>query len=827
MNYFLKDIVRLLNGTVHGNGNLNAEIQDLLIDSRSLASTEHSLFFALVGERHNGHKFIEDLFQKRVRNFVVSTLPEDLSLFPGCVFILVKDTLASLQHLAATHRKKFKIPVIGITGSNGKTMVKEWLFQLLQEDKNVVRSPKSYNSQVGVPLSVWLTNEQNQIAIFEAGISKPGEMEKLETIVSPTIGIFTNVGQAHDENFLNTKQKIREKLKLFIHAETLIFNRDNLELNDEVVSNPVIKKLNLFTWSKKTKANLQIAKITKQGNETVLQGIYNNEFIDISIPYTDEASIENAIHCWAVLLLLKYSNNVISQRMRHLSPVAMRLELKEGINNCSVINDSYNSDLSSLAIALDFLNQQKQNPKKTLVLSDIFQSGKSEAELYAEVSELIKGKGINRFIGIGEALSRQSNLFSADKSFYKSTEDFLENCKPDFFENEAILLKGARAFGFERIGILLQQKAHETILEINLNRLVHNLNYYRSRLKPETKVMAMVKAFSYGSGGFEIANVLQYHHVDYLAVAYADEGVELRKSGITLSIMVLNPEKHSYDLMIKHNLEPEIFNFRVLEYFEAAVAKSQLFPDHRFPIHIKLDTGMHRLGFEEKDISELISKLTESKFLKVKSVFTHLVGSEDLKHDAFTKEQISSFKSSCTLFEEKLGYAFIKHVLNTAGVIRFPDAQFDMIRLGIGLYGIGSNAEEITQIKNVSSLKTAISQIKNISKGSSIGYDRKFVAPKDMRIATVSIGYADGLSRVLSNGKGKMIIHGKRAPIVGNVCMDMCMLDITDTPCAEGDEVIVFGNGYTAYEMAKDMGTIPYELFTSISRRVKRVYFHE
>ena len=867
MYYFAKDIARILNGTLQGSGNPDSVIRHLLIDSRSISSPESSLFFALKSDRNDGHKFIGDAYNKRVRNFVVASLPSPTGegrggeVFPGANFILVKDTLSALQHLAANHRRKFNIPVLGITGSNGKTIVKEWLYQLMQsggtpseEDKNIVRSPKSYNSQVGVPLSVWLMSEENNMGIFEAGISQPDEMEKLEPIISPTVGLITNIGQAHDENFLNAKQKIREKLKLFVHSGTLIYNRDNLELNDEIVANPVMKQLNLFTWSKKAKANLQIGKITKEGNETELQGIYNNEFIRIRIPFIDEASTENAIHCWAVMLFLGYANKTIAERMLRLSPVAMRLELKEGVSNCSVINDSYNSDLGSLAIALDFLNQQKQHPKRTLILSDILQSGKNENELYGQVANLVKEKGISRIIGIGEAISGQEKQFTGEKLFFRTTDEFLAQHAANLFDNETILLKGARAFGFERISLVLQQKAHETVLEINLNALVHNLNYYRSKLAPGTKMMAMVKAFSYGSGGFEIANILQHHHVDYLAVAYADEGIELRKAGITIPIMVMNPEEASYDTMIKHDLEPEIFSFRVLKLFEEAVRRYLATPSRAalpasgspqggglrdregYPIHIKLDTGMHRLGFEEKEVNELAVRIGNSKYLEVRSVFSHLAGSDEQEHDGFTKNQIKKFGEMSEVIRSRFSYPIFRHILNSAGIVRFPGAQFEMVRLGIGLYGIGVNESEQPHLKNVSTLKTTISQIKNISAKESVGYSRKFIAQKDMRIATVPIGYADGLSRRLGNGKGKMIIKGKKAPIVGNVCMDMCMLDVTTIQCAEGDEVIVFGapseasakeGEQTIAQLAKDMETISYEVFTGISRRVKRVYFHE
>ncbi len=826
MYYFAKDVARIINASIDGNGNKDAIIRQLLTDSRSLSSPSVSLFFALKGERHDGHKFIMDAYTKGIRNFVVTELPQNLVSFNGSVFMIVKDTLQALQFLAANHRKKFNIPTIGITGSNGKTIVKEWLFHLMQDDKNIVRSPKSYNSQVGVPLSVWLTSEEHTIAIFEAGISMPDEMERLEPIISPTIGLITNIGYAHDENFLNPRQKIREKLKLFIHANTLIFNRDNLELNDEIVSNPVIKKLHLFTWSKKSKANLQVGKITKLGGETELQAVYNSEFIKIKIPFTDEASIENAIHCWSVMLFLGYSNDIISERFTRLSPVAMRLELKEGVNNCSIINDSYNSDLGSLAIALDFLNQQKQHPKHTLILSDIFQSGKNSGELYSEVAHLVREKEVNKMIGIGESISLQAKQFDIEKYFFATTEQFLSQYDAHMFNNETILIKGARAFGFERISQVLQQKAHETVLEINLNALVHNLNFYRSKLASGTKIMAMVKASSYGSGSTEIANILQYHHLDYLAVAYADEGIELRKAGISLPIMVMNPEEPSYDAMILHDLEPEIFSFRVLRLFEDAVKRTGRKEDP-YPIHIKLDTGMHRLGFESGEVNELSVRLRNSKFLEVRSVFSHLAASDEIIHDDFTRLQVKKFGDMSEIICSQFNHPILRHILNSAGIVRFPGAQFEMVRLGIGLYGIGANETEQLQLKNVSTLKTIISQIKVIPAGDSIGYNRNFFANKEMTIATVPIGYADGLNRRLGNGRGKMIVKEKMASVIGNVCMDMCMLDVTDINCVAGDEVIVFGSGYSILEIAKDMETIPYEVFTGISSRVKRVYFHE
>lgn len=826
MNYSVSKITSVINAVISGNGNPEATIKNLLIDSRKLSNAETSLFFAIIGERHDGHTYITDLYEKGVRNFVVSTLP-DISLLKNANFILVKDTLHALQELCAFHRQQFRIPVIGITGSNGKTIVKEWLYQLMREDKNIVRSPKSFNSQVGVPLSVWQIRQEHDLGIFEAGISLPNEMKFLENIIRPTIGLITNAGLAHDENFENQKQKINEKLKLFLNSEIIIYCKDYLSIQEEITQNKAFTDIKVFTWSKKLRADLLIGRITKGETDTEIQGVYKNDFIRISIPFTDEASIENAIHCWSVLLYLGYENTLIAERMRYLSPVAMRLELKEGINNCSIINDSYNSDLGSLAIALDFLNQQKQHPKKTLILSDILQSGQNDEMLYKEVAELIHKKGISRLIGIGEGISSQAHQFNIEKSFYNSTAEFLQEFNNSFLKDETILLKGARTFGFELISKVIQQKAHETVLEINLNSIVHNLNYYRSRIKADTKVMAMVKAFSYGSGSFEIANILQFHRVDYLAVAYADEGIELRKAGITMPIMVMNPEEQSYDAMIQYNLEPEIYSFRVLSLFEETLKRSERNNIQPIPIHIKLDTGMHRLGFDEGEVNELIVRISNNKHLTIKSVFSHLAASDEGEHDEFTWQQIKRLNKISEKIQTHFNYPIMKHILNSAGISRFPDAQFDMVRLGIGLYGIGANATEQAQLQNVSTLKTSISQIKNIPAHETIGYSRKGIANRDMQIATVPIGYADGLSRKLSNGAGKMIVKGKPAPIIGNVCMDMCMIDITDIHANENDEVIVFGDVNPITEVAKDIGTIPYEVLTNVSRRVKRVYYQE
>ncbi len=822
--YSISQIAVVTGGQLILNCPEQADIRDLLTDSRRVLQSESALFFAIKGERHDGHKFIAELFNQGVRNFIVSELNDDFKDL-NANFLVVDDALKAMQRLAAHHRQHFNYNVIGITGSNGKTIVKEWLYQLLRADLNIVRSPKSYNSQIGVPISVWAMQNEHQLAIFEAGISMPGEMKKLEAIIHPNIGIFTNIGSAHDENFSNEKEKVREKLELFSGVKTLIYNKDYTAIQDSIIDFSFQEKdIKIFSWSRKSRADLQVGRVTKSNDDTEIQAVYENEFINITIPFIDDASVENAIHCWSLMLVMGYDQTIIQERMHMLSPVAMRLEMKTGINNCSVINDSYNSDIGSLTIALDFLNQQKQHDGKTLILSDILQSGKNEESLYKEVGDLLKAKGITSLIGIGPAISRQENYFSMEKKFFRSTDEFLRDFSPSDFRDETILLKGARLFGFEKISKVLQQKAHETVLEINLNSLIHNLNYYRSRLKPHTKIMAMVKATSYGSGSFEVANILQFHHVDYLAVAYSDEGVELRKTGITLPIMVMNPEVMNFEMMIKNRLEPEIYNFRQLNQLAEVLKKHQGEP---FKIHLKLDTGMHRLGFEEREINELVVRLNNNKHLHIQSVFSHLAGSDEAEHDGFTKLQVDRFKKMSDEILSNFNYPIMRHMLNSSGILRFSEAQFEMVRLGIGLYGFAATPNEQNHLEQVATLKTTISQIKNVAANETIGYSRKGKLKRDSIVATVAIGYADGISRRLSNGVGKMMVNGKLAPIVGNVCMDMCMLDITDIPAKEGDEVIVFGSEYSVTEMSKATGTIPYEILVNVSQRVKRVYFHE
>lgn len=802
-------------------------IKDILYDSRKLVSSEKCIFFAITSPKNNGHKYIPDLYKKGVRNFVISENDLDINDFQDANFILTNNTLKALQKLCAFHRKQYDIPVIGITGSNGKTIVKEWLYHLMATDKNIVRSPKSYNSQIGVPVSVWQIEKSHQLAIFEAGISMTDEMNALQEIIQPDIGIFTNIGPAHDENFSNRKQKIKEKLKLFYHSKILVYCKDFKEIEAQINITDELTKVEKRSWGNEPDNDLVILSIHKQTKKTNIKGLFNNENLEIDIPFTDNASIENAIHCWLTLLILGYDNDMIRSRIIDLHPVAMRLELKEGINGCSLINDSYSSDIASLEIALEFLCQQQQNKKKTVILSDILQTGRHEKDLYREVAEILANNGVDRFIGIGPFLNKHSGNFKMESYFYLSTDDFLNNFPFSNFYRENILLKGARVFEFEKISEALQQKTHSTILEINLDALIHNLNFYRSKLHPETKIMAMVKAFSYGSGSYEIANILQFHHVDYLAVACADEGVQLRNAGIRLPVMVMSPEKESFDAILRYNLEPEIYNFRILNTLIETIRRNNSASRNTFNVHIKLDTGMHRLGFEASDIDKLISFLKKYKEIKVCSIFSHLTSSEEPDHDEFTLKQIQHFREMSDKIIASLNYPVILHILNSAGISRFPDAQFDMVRLGISLYGISPYEEEQEKLQQTGSLKSTISQIRNIDAGDTVGYNRQWVADKPTSIATIPIGYADGLNRKLGNGKGYVIINDQKCPIIGNICMDMCMVDITGTNAREGDEVIIFGKENPVSKIAKALETIPYEILTSIPQRVKRIYYRE
>ncbi|OKS86366.1 bifunctional UDP-N-acetylmuramoyl-tripeptide:D-alanyl-D-alanine ligase/alanine racemase [Mucilaginibacter polytrichastri] len=815
--YSIKEVKQIINA--HGPIIREATVSVLLTDSRRILNAAEALFFALNGRR-DGHDFIPEAYNAGVRSFVVTHEPAER--YSGSNFLVVDNVLHALQMLAAYHRNQFNLQVIGITGSNGKTIIKEWLYQLMLPDKNIVRNPKSYNSQVGVPLSVWQINKDHDLGIFEAGISTVNEMEDLEKMIKPQIGIFTHVGSAHDEGFANRREKVLEKLKLFKHTELLIYNYD--QLLDYKKDIPTPKK---FTWSQTHKeVDLYVFSETVIAKKFYLRAKYQRREIECLIPFLDNASVENAIVCWATMLAMGYDPAEVDRRIEHLTAVSMRLELKTGTNDCTIIDDSYNSDIQSLEIALDFLSQQNQHQTKTLILSDIFQSGLQQNQLYKQVADMVKAKKIDKLIGVGEAISAHQEYFDIlKKHFYPDTQTLLKQLGSLEFSGETILIKGSRSFEFERISKALSEKAHETLMEINLNAMIDNLNFYRSKLLPGVKVMVMVKAFSYGSGTFEIANVLQYAKVDYLAVAYVDEGVALRESGIKLPIMVLNTEPSAFDKMVEHDLEPEIYSFNLLDEFVKFAYQQNI---TNYPVHLKIDTGMHRLGFEGFEIETLCDFLEEIKYIKVKSVFSHLVASDAPAHDAFTLQQMKRFEKAYLQIEEALGYKFIRHIANTSAIIRWPMAQYDMVRLGIGLYGIDAAVpDHLNRLQTVATLKTSISQVKKIPAGETVGYNRSGKLAKDGKIATVRIGYADGYLRAFGNGVGKMIVKGVSAPTVGNIAMDMCMIDVSDIDVKDGDEVIIFSDRQGIEAMAKQINTIPYEILTNISQRVKRVYFYE
>jgi len=796
-------------------GTSNIEITNLFVDSRQTNGSVGSVFFAISGQRHDGHQFIESLYSKGIRHFVIEK-DFDRKNFPEGNFLLTDSSLRALQLLASHHRRQFAFPVIGITGSNGKTIIKEWLYQLLSGDYSAVKNPGSYNSQLGVPLSVWQIQPQHQLGLFEAGISKPGEMDRLKEIIQPTIGIFTNIGTAHDEGFENPDQKIREKIKLFKQASVIIFCHDHADVLRILQSEFSGQKL--LSWGHTKEANIKFTKINGQNVEITWEG----KIFSIRFPFSDLASQENASHCIVAMLYLGVGPVTIQERIDQLKGVPMRLELKQGINGCQVIDDTYNNDLGGLQICLNFLNGL-QKKKKVVILSDIHQSGLEEQVLVTQISEMIGRSGIHTFIGIGPILSKHQNFFSEVVEafkFYPSTEAFLKE-ETDQFQNEVILVKGARVFQFEKIVQRLQKKIHGTIMEVDLGAMVHNLNFFRSRLKSNVKLMVMVKAFAYGSGSEEVAGLLQYHKVDYLGVAYADEGVELRKNHILLPIMVMNPAEESFHQLLKYDLEPEVYSISIL--------KSLLqFLDGKFcKVHLKLDTGMHRLGFEEQHLAELIQLLKSNRNISVAAIFSHLAGADAGVHDYFSRDQATRFGIMATRLKEELQIKPILHLLNSPGILRFPDLQFDMVRLGIGLYGVDPTDEKFDQLRPVATLKTIISQIKVIQYGESIGYGRKGKANQQMIIATIAIGYADGFNRSFSNGAGKVLVNGTLAPVIGNVCMDMTMIDITGIAAKEGDEVIIFGKELPIQKVAASINTIPYEILTNTSERVKRIFYAE
>lgn len=825
MTYTIEKITTLIGARRYGNADAN--IGFLLTDSRSLCFPEETLFFALKTERHDGHAYIPELYRRGVRNFVVTGMPEGYADgYPEANFLKVTDARKALQRLAERHRDEFNVPVVGITGSNGKTVVKEWLYQLLSPYKYVTRSPRSYNSQTGVPLSVWLMNEQTEVGIFEAGISQPGEMQALRDIIQPTIAVLTNIGAAHQENFASKEEKCREKTVLFHDAETIVYNADD-ELIRRTVAESAYKGEPLYYSMTDKKAPVFIADVTKGDTSTTVTYVYRQGYEEkYTIPFIDDASVANSITCAVVALKLGLSAGELAGGMARLEPVAMRMEVKQGRHGCTLINDSYNSDVNSLDIALDFMNRRPdhQGRRRTLILSDIFQSGETAADLYREVGSLVKKRGVQKFIGIGPELSQHSIAIPvAEKFFFSSVDAFLRSEVFRSMHDEVILIKGARAFGFDRITDLMVQKVHETVLEVNLGALVENLNYYRSFMKPETKLVCMIKADAYGAGSVEIAKTLQDHRVDYLAVAVADEGATLRRNGITANIMIMNPEMTAFKTMFDYDLEPEVYSFRLLDALIKAAEKEGITD---YPVHIKIDTGMHRLGFDPlHDMDALISRLKHQSAVIPRSVFSHFVGSDSDSFDDFSAHQFELFDKASKQLQAAFKHKILRHIDNSAGIEHFPNRQLDMCRLGLGLYGIDSRNNEI--IHTVSTLKTTILQLRRVPAGDTVGYSRKGTIDHDSVIAAIPIGYADGLNRHLGNRRGYCLVNGKRAGYVGNICMDVAMIDVTGIDCKEGDTVEIFGEHLPVTVLSDILDTIPYEVLTCISNRVKRVYFQD
>ena len=824
MTYTIEKVTTLIGA--HRFGNADANIGFLLTDSRSLCFAEETLFFALKSGRGDGHNYISDLYRRGVRNFVVEHVPLDYATtYADANFLRVENSLVALQRLAERHRDEYNIPIVGITGSNGKTIVKEWLYQLLSPELNVTRSPRSYNSQIGVPLSVWLLNEQSQVGVFEAGISEPGEMLALRDIIQPEIAVLTFIGDAHQKNFSSLEEKCREKILLFHDAKTIVYCKDDT-LVDNVVKSFDYRGENLAWSMKDPKAALFVKNVEKKDFTSTIHYIYNGEESEYDLPFIDDASVRNSVTTAVVALHLGLSRELLAERMKNLEPVAMRLEAIEGQHGCTRINDSDMSDSISLDIALDFMNRRPDHKgrKRTLILSDIYQTGEPLEQLYKEVSKLSVQRGVNKIIGIGPQIMDYADMIKVpEKFFFHDVTSFIHSTVFETLRNEVILIKGARRFGFDNITELLVQKVHETILEVNLSNVVKNLNFYRSFMKPEATLVCMIKADAYGAGAVEIAKTLQDHRVDYLAVAVADEGVTLRKNGITSNIMIMNPETSAFKTMFDYDLEPEVYSFRLLD---ALVREAQKNGINNFPVHIKLDTGMHRLGFDPlKDMPELIDRLQHQSAVIPRSVFSHFVGSDSDSFDEFSAHQFELFKIGskqlCAAFPHKI----LRHIDNSAGIEHFPERQLDMCRLGLGLYGYDSR--DNSMINNVTTLKTTILQIHDIPANETIGYSRRGTLTRDSRIAAIPIGYADRLNRHLGNRHCYCLVNGKKAEYVGNICMDVAMIDVTDIDCKEGDQVIIFGEELPVTVLSDTIDTIPYEVLTGISNRVKRVYYQD
>ena len=800
-------------------------INHFVYDSRRVQQAASSVFIAIITEYNDGHRFLQQAYDRGIRNFIISSQQYRINTDDVNV-VLVDDSLQCLQQLAAHHRSAFQLPVIGITGSNGKTIVKEWLNLMLEADHQIVRSPKSFNSQLGVPLSLLQITSEHNLALIEAGISRHGEMEKLEAMIHPNIGILTNIGEAHSHGFANRDQKLSDKLQLFLHSDVVIARGKDLI---PVLENAgTANRSKFLLWGDESHNDFVVSPHNTEGAGTSFTIRFKNRESLFTIGFTDRASVENAIICCCTLLYLNYEGNAIQQRLHLLHTVEMRLELLHSFNECLIINDSYSADLTSLRISLDFLEQQDAGLQRTLILSEFLDSGRSDENLYRQIASLALQYRITRIIGVGEKI--RDLLFphlppSIAAQFYPSTDDLIRELRTSSFHHEIILVKGARKFGFEKIVQVFERKQHQTVLEIDLNALGHNLKQYQKLLRPSTRIMAMVKAFSYGSGGAEIAGALEYHNVSYLGVAYADEGVELVKAGINLPVMVMNAEESSFRSIVENELEPVLYSFSIFHSVSHYLRAQGLY---NYPVHLEIETGMNRLGFRIDELPALCEHLRQSNLLQIQSVFSHLAASEDPQQDDFTKEQATLFEKATQLLDDHIPYSYIRHLSNSAAIVRHPHLQYDMVRLGIGLYGIEIDHDDRLQLKAAASLLSTIAQLKWVKAGESVSYNRRGVVHRDSLIATVRIGYADGYSRRFGNGTGSMIVHGQIARVIGTVCMDMTMIDVTDIARVKvGDEVLIFGPALPVQQLADAIGTIPYEIMTGVSQRVKRVYYFE
>ena len=813
MNYTTKQIAEITQSQLIGDKNLH--VQHIAFDSRNIYSVIKTAFIAINTTTNTGEKYIPQAIEKGIKIIISENF---YSEYEGITWIIVEDSVKFLQDLAKYHvEKNTQLNTIGITGSNGKTIVKEWLYQCLWNEMPTVKSPKSFNSQIGLPLSLLQISNKHQLGIFEVGISKPSEMAVLEDIFSPKIGILTHIGTAHSSNFKNEEQLIEEKILLFKNSETILFNGDNVLVY--TIIKDIYPDKKLISFGLENRNDVKIISNPENLQEEIKVQYFSEEF---SFPANqrDEATLTNALALVCVMKELGFSNEKIVDKINALKAVEMRLESVNGIHNNLIINDSFNLDLDSLIIAFQFIKQYNK-PEKTLILTDIIDVKEDEFSLYNKVADLTNEQNFSQVFLVGTQISRFQEKFKAKTYSFKKTKELIESQQLEQLENQLILLKGARIFEIEKVKQLLELQKHDTVLEINLNAILHNINVHKALLKPETKICAMVKAYSYGLGGYEIAEFLQHHHIDYLGVAYADEGVDLRKNGITTPILVMNPEQGSYDIIIDYNLEPEIYSLRVLELFTTQLQLKGI--QRKYPIHLKIETGMHRLGFKENEIEELLEILKKYN-VKVASIFSHLSSSDIPEEREYTMYQIETFKRISEKIISGLDYRPLRHILNSSGITNYTDYQFDMVRIGIGMIGISPTPEIKSQLQNAVTFKTVISQISEVKKGDSIGYSRKYKAEKDTRIATIPVGYADGIPRLIGNKNGFVSIHKQKVPIVGNICMDMLMVDLEKLPAKDGDKVIIFNENPSLEEFSKYCKTIPYEVLTSISRRVKRIY---